>query len=598
MSISSLSATPTRDALSANAIRLSLQQMIPSLAEFGRKEEAQFVQIGEHLADFLHRSRAISRCSAEVIDSLLRKEGDEVFTSLDTLLAGLDRHIVQLLAATRTHEASLLQVTVHINRIESPLKSLCKVVKILYSLSFSTKVESTHGHSVVVLQSLAEDLKTLAIKINTKTDSVRDRLKMMSGLTQRAREKTQTMAEVSLLQAGSNLQQCRHLMDVVASRRAAALIDARLLQDYSSTLSAALSEVVSSIQFHDITRQQVDHVQLAIHDFCRRLTGVDTDDQLAVEVGDLCRIQSAQLCHTRYDLVDAVLRMINNLRRVAPAVEELAQKTRSLSTSTETTGANFFRDAEPVLTAVTSIIAAADEEDRQAVAAVAAVLDVLGELSQLLQDVESIGTEMKMISFNAGITAAHNLDRGAGLGVIARSIQNLSSEVLSRTQELSAVYGQMERLARELNIDTTSPLVQDNTGSTQLNEAVTTFMARLQQLNRGVVQLMTNLDGEALSLATDVMSTADKITIHVEAGKIIDRVVAELESLSDRVQVAASLPGAPKILDLLSRNYTMQSERKVHAEVRKSGGGVDSSLAMPEHGGRDLTGLGENVELF
>lgn len=598
MSLSSLSAPQPLAALSAAEIRLSLQRLFPALAEFGSREEVQFVQIGEHLADFLQRSRSISRSSAEIIHSFLRQEGDEVFASLGGLLEGLDLHIVQLLAASHLHQEFLLQVTLHINRIEDPLKSLSKVVKILHSLSFSTKVESTQGHSEVVLHSLAEDLKNLAIKINSKTDAVRDRLKMMSGLTQQAREKTQMMAAVTLLQAQRHVQKCRHFIATVAARRATALVDVQLMQDYSGIITAALSEVISSVQFHDITRQQVDHVHSALDDFCGRLAGAAASEPLEIEVADLCRIQSAQLRHTRYDLVDAVLRMINNLRSIAPAVEQLAQKTRLLSTSTAATGANFGQEIEPVLIAVTSIIAAADQEDRQATDAVAAVLGALGELSQLLHDVESIGTEMKMISFNAGITAAHNLERGAGLGVIARSIQDLSSEVLSRTDEFTLVYEEMKRLGRELNIGTNPLLSPEDTGSQELSGEVANFMARLQTMNQGVVQLMANLDGGALSLAADVRTTANRITIHVEAGKIIDQLVAELESLAARVQVATSLPGAPKILDLLSRNYTMQSERRVHAEVRQSGNGIATPQAWQEYKGRDLTGLGENIELF
>lgn len=592
MGLPSLSSPQTPTSVDMDKIRLRLQRMIPMLAEFGCREEAQFVEIGEALGAFLQRSRAIARCSDEVLNSLLRKEGDEILISLGELMDGLENHINQLHMAASHHEESLQQVTVHIHRIEAPLQSLSKIIKILYSLSFSTKVESTQGNSVVVLDALAEDLKGLAIKINGKTDAVRDRLKIMLSLAQGAQDKTRVMAAVALRQARANLQQCRRLIDAVASRRAAVLTDVRLLHDDSDTISAAIDEVVSSVQFHDITRQQVEHVQIALQDFCGRMEQDSGADLFAAEVVGLCRIQSAQLCHTRHDLVSAVVRMIGSLRSIAPAVDHLAKKTHRLSETTEAAGASLIGDIEPVLALVTSIIDEADQEDRQVTAAVDAVLNVLNELSQLLQEVESIGTEMKMISFNAGITAAHNLERGAGLGVIARSIQNLSSEVLGRTHEFANVYGQMESLARELSGGANAFLPQEVTGATQLNESVATFMARLQMMNKGVVQLMDNLDKEALSLATDVVTTADKITIHIEAGKIIDPLVAELESLAESVHVSSSPAGVPKVVDLSSRHYTMQSERRVHAEVRQS-----DSVVM-ESPRQDRTGLGTNVELF
>jgi len=414
----------------------------------------------------------------------------------------------------------------------------------------------------------------------------------MWSLAEGAREKTQIMAEVSLRQAGSNLQQCRNLLAGIAQRRGTALTDARRLQDYSVNITAALHEIISSVQFHDITRQQVEHVQIAFQDFCGRLAGgEDRPRDLTAEVVDLCRIQSAQLRHTRHDLITAVVRMINNLRSIAPAVQQLAQQTRALATSSEAVGACLFQDVEPVMVTVTSIIAAADKEDNEALGAVAAVLEVLNELSQLLQEVESIGTEMKMISLNAGITAAHNLERGAGLGVIARSIQTLSSEVLSRTDEFAAVYREMEHLAQELKNASGVSVAPVATGTTSLTEVAAAFLGRLQLMNQGGVELMTMLDREALALAVDVVATANKITIHVEAGKIIDQLVVELESLAASMHDDADVAGETKILDLISQNYTMQSERHVHAAVRHS-------AAVAEPAGEDRTGLGVNVELF
>ncbi|MBE0504723.1 MAG: hypothetical protein IBX46_11395 [Desulfuromonadales bacterium] len=592
MTVTSLSASSRQGNPGPDEIRLHLQRLFPLLAEFGSREEAQFVRIGRQLGDFLQRSRFISSSSEAVIDSLLRKEGEEVLASLHTLMDDLEEHIARLSADAHNHQDALKQVGDHLQRIESPLQGLVKVIKILYSLSFSTKVESTQGHSIVVLQALAEDLKGLAGKIQGKTDAVRDRLKTMWSLAAGAKAKTQLMADVALPQASSQLQQCRSLLDGVARRREAALTDARRLQDDSASIAAAIHEIISAIQFHDITRQQVEHVQIALGDFTQHLAGSDNDAQIGARTVDLCRIQAAQLGHTRHDIVSAVVRMIASLRGIAPSVQNLAQQTRSLATATEAVGESLFREVEPVLATVTNIIAAADQEDKDALAAVGAVLDVLSELSQLLQDVESIGTEMKMISLNAGITAAHNLERGAGLGVIARTIQTLSSEVLSRTEEFSAVYGEMDALARELSGAGNAGTESEVVGTTQLNAAAATFLARLQQVNHGGIELLQALDKNALSLAADVVASADRITIHLEAGKILDQLVSELEFLASSIHEEEDLVAEAEMLDLIALNYTMQSERRVHAEVRQS------SSADVEPVGQDLTGLGMNVELF
>ncbi len=176
--------------------------------------------------------------------------------------------------------------------------------------------------------------------------------------------------------------------------------------------------------------------------------------------------------------------------------------------------------------------------------------------------------------------------------MIARSIQTLSNEVLSRTDEFAAVYRQMAVLARDLNSGCSAVVASEATGTAQLKAVAATFLARLQSMNQEGVELLQSLDQDALTLAGDVMATANRITIHVEAGKIIDQLVVELEFLATSVSDGAALADETKILDLISQNYTMQSERRVHAEVRQSGAvGVEPA-------GQDSTGLGVNVELF
>jgi DNA recombination-dependent growth factor C len=150
----------------------------------------------------------------------------------------------------------------------------------------------------------------------------------------------------------------------------------------------------------------------------------------------------------------------------------------------------------------------------------------------------------------------------------------------------------MAGLARELESGRCTVVVPDAAGTMSLNADAATFLARLQLMNQEGIELLQTLDRAALTLASDVVSTANRITIHIEAGKIIDQLVVELEDLAARVHDDTDLVGEAKILDLISRNYTMQSERRVHAEVRQSGAAVAESV------GQDRTGLGVNVELF
>lgn len=577
-----------------------LQGVIRALAEFGKAEEQQFLVIGTHLSDFLGRSRAVSRQSDEAIEALVRHEGEETLAALRTLLDSFEAHIEGVISEAVQHDGSLQRVLTHLHRIDEPLHYLTKVVKALLALSFSTRVESSRGQAGQVLQTLANDLKELGGKIDSKTEAVRERLVAMTELVLTAQQKTRKLQGDSLQQVRSTLHQCRLLLEILGARREQSLADANLLKDYSRDVTTAISEVVAAIQFHDITRQQVEHVRQALGDVCDDLTARLNGREGQVALVDICRVQAAQLRHTRGELVSAVARIIKNLQDIARAVDHLSRQTRSVSASAEDAGRTFFDDVEPVIAVITTILNGSTADNREAIAAVDAVLKALDELSRLLEEIEMIGTEMKLISLNAGITAAHSMERGAGLGVIAASIQTLSGEVLNRTREFSVVYREMDLLARALKDEAQSgTTTSDEAEVYALNDRAGALTGRLHAMNQGLVTLLRDMDCKASVLSRDIADAADGISIHIDAGQLVETLLGELQEIIELFQQSHSVQAGTDDLQRLARRYTMQSERKVHHEISQFLPGESAAVGLnANRNALDLTGLGENIELF
>lgn len=577
-------------------VTLRLQEILPTLVAFGRNEEAQFVEIGQSLGGFLQKSRLVTRLVEDVLGHLLHSDGDDALQALVVLVNDLEQASQQLSRIAGNHRSVLQEVALTLQRIDEPLMAFSKVVKVLQALSVSTRIESSQGTSPVVLQNLANDLKGLAHKIDARIVAVRDRLRMMLTLASIGKEETQRVAIEHMRQCTSRINACRTLIDELEEHRVTSLDGARWLQESSTRLSDAMAEIISSMQFHDITRQQVDHVRLALQDYCQNtLKRVDSSDGRGSSLGRLCQLQAAQLRHTRHDLVSAVIRIIDNLDSIAPDALEMATKTHALTLTNAAGGVSFFQQIEDVLTTVTSLLHLAEDEDRQMGGAVQAVLVALDELNDLLKDFALIGIEMKLIAFNAGITAAHNSARGAGLGVIALTIQDLSQTVLGRSKEFSSLYEQLQHLTGALSAEGWDTI---ETGGESLNDRAVTLLLKLQEMGSAVQDSLQRLDANALDLSNGVVATAGTIKIHEEAGKIFNTLIEDLESLAMSAQSPQPSGDTAKILHKVAHNYTMQSERRVHAQT--SHAPEDDLLSPPlqRPPGADPTGLGENIELF
>lgn len=567
------------------------------LGDFGHREEQQFLHIGSSLGDFHRRATATASQAEEIAISLTAREGEGASSALLELLDGLDFHLEEVARRAEDYEQSLGGLIAALERLDAPLVGLAKVVKVLQALSFSTRIESTHGESGKILCVLADNLKELGQKIGTKTERVRTMIETIVALGDAARDKVQSVRGVSFDQTRQVVLQTRTAIDELSYHLQQAGSRTVRLSRRSREIADSTGEVVMSVQFHDITRQQIEHVRVALDELCGQLTAGHPADEQRHLVTGVCRIQSAQLRHTRGELVAAVTRIMENLTALAENVEALSRDCREVSGAGAgaENDATIFTDLEPVVRSVATVLEHSEAINNDAKESIIAVLAAMNELSTLLGAIELIGTEMKLIAFNAGITAAHNMERGAGLGVIADSIQTLSGQVMNRTVEFSKGFHEMsgvvERLAARAG--TAGGYGDDQA----LSHNAGKLCGELQDINRRLANRLHEIDRQAREFAGDIRDTVAGISVHIDAARILDRAQHGLERLCLTEGGAEAPEHSLHLFERLSQRYTMQSERDIHHQVASSAKRSERRIELDSPSGA-ADDLGANVELF
>lgn len=582
-----------------------LRELLAELSDLGSREEKQFLFIGARLLDFRQRSRKIASLTDEAVDLVAGQQGKTTLQGLSVLFDEFDTHLHKIDRQSLDNDRLLETLGQLLGRMDSPLRALSKVVKTLLALGFATRVEGAHGASGAVLINLADNLKGLGGMVAEKTERVAAMVETMNVLSQEARSRLQALQGKGIGQARQVIGAGRNAVGRLAQRQQQCIEGTTRLKSHFTEITRAVDEVVVSIQFHDITRQQMDHVRGALQDLATELerrkhgsSGVAAP--IASFVPGVCQVQVAQLYHTRDELMGAVNRMIASLNTLDSNITELAVETRELG-GAGGDGASFYAEIDPVVSAVASILVDSTTTNRQALTAVSSVLGAVDELSRLLGEIEQIGTEMKLIAFNAGITAAHNMEQGAGLRVIAEAIQTLSEEVRARTVEFSRGYHEIAAVVGALGEadglhDRCELVVRDD-----LQQLAGTQLATLRECDSRLLALLRIIDESATGLAGDLRATSGSISVHVDVGQVIEETINGLESL---VAWSWNRSGGAPVADStdvvhLSDRYTMQSEREVHRQF----GGRAAKRVRPE--GRQpsevpATGseFGDNVELF
>jgi len=328
---------------------------------------------------------------------------------------------------------------------------------------------------------------------------------------------------------------------------------------------------------------------------------------------DVCSLQERQLDAARDEFTRAMTSIRENLGNIAERIRSLEKDISSLASESGS-------DGNSALQRIRERVNALMEPMRKALAAWNEVkndmdttaVEVQG-MESCVDQVEAISEEIKLISLNASIQAAHTGEQGRCMGVMAEAVRTLSSEVGDLTQRVE------NRLKRV--VEHSDSLRSEAERASELSRRQERLIGGLEEQVRSLqskdeemVSGLGWLHGESADLASAIEAA--------DSGAHLEREVeAELTSAQQALSAVreASRERTPNVeADTTSRSqrlqeilqrYTMESERMVHMAYAGMGQeqGEDAEVFQADAGeetpgeqeaAQDEDELGDNVELF
>jgi methyl-accepting chemotaxis protein len=585
--------------------------------------EDEFITIGRAMADFYERAGEITHMVSSLLGIMA---GNDVAHTVHDVEDILDRIRNSLSGAENTfeHDLKALQHTLEImNDIGKPLQSFKKLVKILKILSISTKIESAQiGKGQGGFITLADDVEKLSVEIDEETKKIAARILLLDNIVR------QNISQISSIEKNQHKGVYTILDDIgfslasLKSKNELSREGTDLISGQSKKISRHIGEVVGSMQFHDITRQTLEHVGEVLDNLAQKLNveelqgsikeTEDNDNYLNIisEAGDICELQRAQLVEAKQQISNATGNIIDHLLQIKENVIEVSRKAGSLAGVADESSLSFLSKIEAgIATAILSLgtFARASHDLSEAMGI---FLKTTDDVSGSVNDIEEIGTEIQLIALNARIKTAHAGDEGAPLGVIAEAIQRLSSDANAQKTAVSAVLSEVTLAA----YDVQSCIREDQDNKTSEADDVIRyfrgFADTLRLANGEITSLLNKIDRLGERLADDIAQRVLAITVHEKFERVIDDTISMLDIILTESRQAAPCAeprNKSEYLQQLEKNYTMHSERKIHSLFAGSDAGVEDRSGTNECNTavqfintklETHQEFGDNVELF
>lgn len=576
--------------------RGDLVDCIQVLEALTASTEDEFLFIGSKLRGFYDRAVNIAE---HAYATALLMSGDEVSKTIDGLrsvVGGMTDHLKKTDTEIGVGIEKLKHIAEIIGDINEQMDGLLEITRSLRTLGISTIIQNASlRRPDAGIQVLGRDVQKLSASIFERSSSIGSDMRKLNEVIRNS------LLNLSLLQSGQKAKAGSVLKNTVSSTQSLerkydlSSSAARLISESSAEISARIGRIVTSLQFHDITRQLFDSSKTELKklfpsdqeqcgDMAQREPQVTFTKQFYRDVVQVCGREAAALVQGRDTFSAAVNRVLENLEITSISVRETVDEIGRLAKADNSNTGSFLLEIEAVLSSVMSTVSALSESAMVKNELSGAVLKVAGvteEISGLIRGIEEIGEEVELISFNASIKADHIGGEGRPLGVISDFIQRISANAQTYTNSISGSLKSMassaDQLLHEISLSGKKSENEIEIMSGELRRMVTALRA----LNKNVISSFAEINETGRGLSKEIDEVRGKIAVHSNVEYAVNSILAILRRITSSVRGLAAEPVSDNDPDGLPH--------------------LPLETAMPDSGGKPLLAhkeFGNNVELF
>jgi hypothetical protein len=571
----------------------TLGQLIAVLDLLNHDTEQDFLSIGEKLGEFIAAVNLISS-DVSVFANLI--SGERTQRTSEALTSALT-HSREMVSRSQESMRVLSGICRGAGRLKGSLAGLKGSVSTFRMLGVLIRVETARlGSAGNDFIHLADDVKSLATVVekalntaNLLIPSIERALQNVGGLEEGLGKELPAVVSRVLTSFATfrKVQNTAHNSAV------------RLMAQYGAA-SSAFNKLMVSLQFHDITRQQIEHVV----DILRRLYSEhDREDDLDRDTAAIVQLQSSQLADAAEKFAAAAAEITQSLDEIITQVLAMSDESRTLSGLSEHGKDSFFLQLEQGCGAILSSLSLCAKAEAATRTTSSDLSDGIGRLRTAIEEIQVIEKQLRRMGMNARIQATQTGVRGNALDVLAVSMQQLALESSQRSESLIEVLGSMSEAAFQLCGHGNPTSESADSGQDGYLKGMRVAVGELQSNERSFARI-AQIIARGERLHQDLSATRESFSVGARFAEAIGRAQEMLEEIVGSNRLDLSRDGAQAsergLANLLS-HYTMQAERDVHEGLTRRLIGPaqvkarDELSQLPPKKAKELE---ENVEFF
>jgi tetratricopeptide (TPR) repeat protein len=576
------------------------------IGELHQCSSDDFLGLNADFKGYYKQSKAISENATEIFQSLTETQLGDLIANLEDLYRELKTSQMGFSKLLQESIALLKEMDHQLDNLFLPLKNLNQDLMSLKLLSANIKISSSTSvpnvinsieDALIQLNALINEFKTVSFQNETN----------LSGLKELVRQTIDAFngfGNRNIHDLDSILNHIHYGIILFAEKHEEASMQIPELTAKTKSTSNSIADIVTNLQYHDIIRQKMEHIQATQ----KRLLGElqqasnanvnslsEEDSQLVSRIRDIAGLQSAQLIRANKEYQQAIEKITERFLALGDDMTTISQMCLLYSVSNDNNEELQLQKLLLKLESSADVLSNFLKAGKSYTSSLDLLNGSIDNTSNGMRDLKSSIEELKRVieKTNSAASGTTNPD----LGESVSNLLSLFNDVIKFEETIQNVFLNIQKIGSKLLENTTLyESTLQKTGSFALaSKSMNSIISTLSEKNIRIQYLLDQNHKISHSISNDVRESVKKVKYYDFFDTNIVKIISELNLIHNKLKLESEQEQIERDENLkkIKSLYTMASEHEIHDKVVSSNDNSEFfEEAKPEETDDD------NVEFF
>ena len=543
-----------------------------------------FLSLNTNLKKFYKDAKVISEQTEQIYDIIAGNEHEKFFEELINLQDSLNKRINMLKNKILKSIRGLEKMLTSLNLVFVPLKNFNLNILTLNFLLVNLKLNIAYCDNKEI-KPLAEMIDSITGEINKlkmMLPKISESLLMVKNVTRLSSGKLIEIRKKNILDIDRVTGQINDSVILLKDKQAVAAKKMPELTKRTQSYFDSVNKIIMNLQYHDIIRQKMEHVQATHKNIIKELSVMDMNSAAEdgkmdlsetakqfLQIRDIAGVQVAQLINTNKEYQKAFAVIMRKFWDISEDMSVISQLCNEFVGNNDLTD-SYYKDVQDRLRGTTTVLKrliTANEDFGGEIDTISETIDEKHDrIDEINKVYEGINEQIENI-----LSTIKSQGPETGLDRITGEIKQIVDTILENLNDVVLFFSQAQNISKklqEINHEDSGNEISNNLK--ELTNKITELLASIEDHNEKIEAILTNNSKLSLNLSSEIKSSVEQVKYYDFFEKIMLEIVTELNNIYSKLDnntLNMIKSNKAENLKALEERYTMESERIIHQQI-------------------------------